>query len=306
MRIPIRGLTVNDICEALDRTPVSDILIESLFLDSGVIAGNLDSGYCPGSTPSARLSNLRTKPYQIGKWRNYSDYVRMVVGYAYCKQAILDLQPPPGWRIPTSTDYYDIFNSMTLSGNFMYGNNSLGNAIKSEVSYSSPSYQFGWNTVHQDIFGFKLNRVPAVTKSRYPDGRTGVDVAEPWGSLGCIDGASVKYITVADVSDVIVLFELVDTVPVGTTKSIGVSLRYLKNDSNDPGYLEDYNGNLYSTVNINGFVLTSENIRSTRTKTGGELVLGDTFPNGSVSWLGNDSNIIGYSNYAINAYGEVI
>lgn len=304
MRIPIRGLTVNDICEALDRNPVSDILIESLFLDSGVIAGNLDSGYCPGATPSARLANLRTKPYQIGKWRNYSDYVRMVVGYAYCKQAVLDLQPPPGWRIPSSTDYYNIFNSMTLSGNFMYGNNSLGNAIKSEVPYSYPSYQFGWNTVHQDIFGFKLNRVPAVMKSRDFNEHTSLNYHSTWGSLGCIDGNDVKYITVEDSSDVIELRELVSTVPRGYILPIGVSLRFMKEDSIDPGYVVDYNGNIYPTININGYIITSENIRSTRTKGGGELVLGDKWPS-PPSWLGSDSNIVGYSN-AASVISEVL
>lgn len=304
MTVPITNIKMSDIASEVDGETSLLKPVSGYFKSPNVIASGLDPGYCPGSTPSARLANLRAKPYQIGKWRNYSNYVRMVVGYAYCKQAVLDLQPPPGWRIPSSTDYYNIFNSMTLSSNFMYGNNSLGNAIKSEVPYSYPSYQFGWNTVHQDIFGFKLNRVPAIVKSRYPDGSTGLGYNSTWGSLGCIDGNDVKYITVEDSNDVIELFELVSTVPIGYTRPIGVSLRFMKEDSIDPGYVVDYNGNIYPTVNINGYIITSENIRSTRAKGGGELVLGDTWPN-VPNWLGSDSNIVGYSK-AASAIAEVL
>lgn len=303
IKIPIKEYSVSDICNVLGILPVSLITTDDLFLSSNVIAQNLDAAYCPGSTPANRLANLRTKPYHIGKWRNYTDYVRMVVGYAYPKEAIknsvssnYELAPPPGWKIPTSTDYYNLFNSMTLSGNFMFGNNHIGNFIKSEVVYSE-TYKFGWENASSDIFGFKLNRVPAVMKSRDPGGQTGLAYHSTWGSLGCIDGGGVKYITVEDGNDIIELFDLVSTVPIGYTRPIGVPLRFMKEDSINPGYVVDYNGNIYPTVDIKGYIITSENIRSTRTKGGGELVLGDAWPS-PPSWLGSDSNIVGYSNVA--------
>ena len=72
MTVPITGFTINDILGELDLPINSSIEIEDLFLTSNITPEGLDAAYCAGATTTAKLNNLRTKPYEIGKWRNYT------------------------------------------------------------------------------------------------------------------------------------------------------------------------------------------------------------------------------------------
>ncbi len=71
MPIPITNLKISDIAEAINMP--SNTSIEDLFLSNNVIEEGLDPAYC------ISLASLRTKPYEIGKWRNYNKDVTAVI-----------------------------------------------------------------------------------------------------------------------------------------------------------------------------------------------------------------------------------
>jgi hypothetical protein len=72
MTVPITGFTINHILDELVMPLNTPTTTEELFLNSNITPDGLDNTYCPGSTPAIKLNNLRTKPYEIGKWRNYT------------------------------------------------------------------------------------------------------------------------------------------------------------------------------------------------------------------------------------------
>lgn len=63
MTVPITDVSIEDIKTELNQPLLNDF--ESLFQSTSVIESGLDPVYCSG------LLDLRTKPYEIGKWRNY-------------------------------------------------------------------------------------------------------------------------------------------------------------------------------------------------------------------------------------------
>ena len=63
MPVPITGFKITDIQAELGESGETDA--EALFLSENVNPTGLDPNYC------VSLASLRTKPYDIGKWRNY-------------------------------------------------------------------------------------------------------------------------------------------------------------------------------------------------------------------------------------------
>jgi hypothetical protein len=71
MPLPINNLKISDIANAINMP--TNTSIEDLFLSSNVIEEGLDPAYC------ISLASLRTKPYEIGKWRNYNKDVTSAI-----------------------------------------------------------------------------------------------------------------------------------------------------------------------------------------------------------------------------------
>ena len=70
MALPISPISTNDIRDVLSVTGPSSF--SALCNNGAVNAAGLDPTYCPGVDPAARLANLRSTPYSIGKFRGYT------------------------------------------------------------------------------------------------------------------------------------------------------------------------------------------------------------------------------------------
>lgn len=71
MAIPISNISISKIADELGLQKNSALSISSIFEDQGISKYGLDPAYCSGLDYDARLANLRTSPYRIGKFRNY-------------------------------------------------------------------------------------------------------------------------------------------------------------------------------------------------------------------------------------------
>ena len=71
MAVPITNMKISHILFELVKPTNQMITINELFNDQNIIASAIDNTYCSGATPNDRLINLKSKPYEIGKWRNY-------------------------------------------------------------------------------------------------------------------------------------------------------------------------------------------------------------------------------------------
>jgi len=70
MALQTSNLKLYDVSMALGEGNYN-ISMYNLFTSLSVNADGLDPNYCPGATPAARLTNLRTTPYNLGKFRGY-------------------------------------------------------------------------------------------------------------------------------------------------------------------------------------------------------------------------------------------
>lgn len=68
--LPTSNLKLSDVAEALDMS-LTNIVMYNVFNHFAVNGDGLNPTYCPGATGAARLTNLRTTPYVLGKFRGY-------------------------------------------------------------------------------------------------------------------------------------------------------------------------------------------------------------------------------------------
>ncbi len=71
MAVPTTNFGIEDIADELFINASDVANTEDLFTYEYIIAEGLDPAYNPESTAAARLAALKTKPYEIGRWRNY-------------------------------------------------------------------------------------------------------------------------------------------------------------------------------------------------------------------------------------------
>ena len=71
MAVPLINFTQSDILYELGEDISLNSSIEGIFNNEFILPSGIDNTYCPGATPELRLANLKSKPYYIGKWRNY-------------------------------------------------------------------------------------------------------------------------------------------------------------------------------------------------------------------------------------------
>jgi hypothetical protein len=75
MTLPTTNFSISEIKTELGIPSQYVNSIRELFQYGGIRKAGLNSTYCPGSSEDDRLSNLRSIPYSIGKWRGYNHSV---------------------------------------------------------------------------------------------------------------------------------------------------------------------------------------------------------------------------------------
>ncbi|MDA3943723.1 MAG: hypothetical protein PF694_09320 [Bacteroidetes bacterium] len=68
--LPTANLKLSDVADALGMSLVN-ISMYAVFNNTAVNGDGLDSTYCAGADAAEKLSNLRTTPYNLGKFRGY-------------------------------------------------------------------------------------------------------------------------------------------------------------------------------------------------------------------------------------------
>jgi len=71
MALPTTNLQLDVIAAALSIS-TSNVVLSGVCISGNVNMYGLDSTYCPGATPSARLSNLQSTPHHQSYFRNYN------------------------------------------------------------------------------------------------------------------------------------------------------------------------------------------------------------------------------------------
>lgn len=160
---------------------------------------------------------------------------------------------PQGWRIPTTTDWNTLISYC--------GGTSLAGGRLKETGYTHWTYP---NTNATDLYGFSArgagNRYVYSDHDDYTAlGVTGIFWALPENTT------THGYIYGFHNNDGIITH--------GTMPKInGASIRFIKNDSVNPGTVSDYDGNIYNTIKIGNQVWTKQNAKVTKTFGGLDVV----------------------------------
>jgi hypothetical protein len=142
MTLPTSNLKLYDVSMALSEGNYN-ISMYNVFTSLSVNAEGLDPNYCPGATPAARLTNLRTTPYTLGKFRGY-DHAAGGSLYAISVSAS-SLSNPCGAPATTMTVYCQ---SATLadavSADHPIYSDTAGTTLANNGWYSDVTDQWYW------------------------------------------------------------------------------------------------------------------------------------------------------------------
>lgn len=155
MAVPITGFKITDIQAELGESGQTDA--ESLMLSENVVPAGLNSTYCSG------LADLRTIPYDIGKFRGYAKPTTVNDLYGVLYNAYVATNPDhniapidpnlsaaQNWRVPKETDMY----SLQTSIGFVHNKLKLDKILIGDPPVNHP----GWKSPNLDaenIFDFR-------------------------------------------------------------------------------------------------------------------------------------------------------
>ena len=219
------------------------------------IYGNNNSGknlnQCFADANGTFDSNYVGGKNSLYNFRNYQNVniISSKFGYlynGYAKSSSNNLAPA-GWHIPTESEWE------TLK---LYLSNNCG-GLKSTISYNAID-TIGWafpNTGASNSTGFSA--LPAGTWLYTGNRFNGVNYKSHFWS-----NSNNEYYLSND------NYSMYDSKPNGLDYRMGLSIRLIKDDSINTGFMSDYDGNFYSTIKIGNQVWMSSNLRTTHFSNG--------------------------------------
>lgn len=204
-------------------------------------------------------------------------------GYLYNGPALTNLAPA-GWRVPTLDDWQDLVDYIDSDGGYEDANDAGGKLKETGTTYwNSP------NTGATNVYLFNGRAGGVRTESGSFVSKL---VSEYfWSSTFNVSGNA----------DAILEYNLASLWCNGSPTSLkgGLSVRWIKTDSTDPGSVTGNDGKIYPTVKIGNQVWTACNIMETKDNTGAAIP-GPTFTNSEWAALTTPAYCI-YENDAANA-----
>lgn len=307
MAVPITNMKISDIVNELGEV-TSNITLRNLHLSPKVIGSGLDPTYCSGADGYERLANLRdlsniggTRELRIGKFRNYETpsvfyklgflYNGNSIYYTSISNSIVHIAIPSGWHLPTELDWLGIIDSIQSGKNFSDNTvlpylRSIYTRLQLSSLGISPNPSWDDMALKYDTYGFKT------LANGY--GVTNDDNIVNWVDVG----NSVRYWSQRSFANVYqaalfnsstdrMSFDLNPGDMAGNQGDTTAyhAIRLFKDDSNDVGYMEDIQGNIYSTVKIGDYVIMAEGLRTTIDRFGNNLYQAfDDTENANVSY----------------------
>jgi len=201
------------------------------------------------------------------------------LGYGYLYNFYAVSQPnfaPEGWHVPTREEWEN-FNGGEIS------NSELGGYLKETGTehWQSP------NTGAIDSFGFTA--LPGGYRYTHGEFYYFGTSARFWSSSLYATAIGVSFYLSHDNTQLSRQYRDIDC---------GLSVRLVKNDSNNPGSLVDVDGNEYPTINISGQIWTSKNWKCTRLNDGTPIekitdnYLWGSAQNAAYCAYNNDENLV--------------
>jgi len=169
--LPTSNLKLYDVSMALGEGN-NNISMYNVFTSGSINAEGLDPNYCPGATPAARLANLQSTPYVLGKFRGYDHSAGSSLN-AILVSVTSAINPCN--TLYTATTVYS--NQTTIAGT--YAAHGLLYSDSSGTTYATSS----WYT-EDEVNWFYWNSASA-TWTNYTVCSSGVlqiEATGPWGS----------------------------------------------------------------------------------------------------------------------------
>jgi len=301
MAVPIVNVKVGDIITELGEQ-IPNIAPRNLHRSPKVRGIGIDPVFCGGDSPYERLYSLQKDP-TIGKFRNYEQFdFSYRGGLMYggdCiyprSSSIPKLHIPTGWRIPTQQDWNNILQAIQPGSNFT--NNTAAHHLRCSynrtdiINFNNLYYQrtgfwlikpgkavpiFEDSILKSDTYNFKA------IASSFIDVFAANSIGSNWFCWSFSDSVSSNTFTLPCVT----LNGNFNYPEAFTTATVGykfqleafngrwvmMPIRLVKNDSNNPGFLEDIEGNIYQTIKIGNTVIMAEGYRCTRNENNQPIV----------------------------------
>lgn len=285
MAVPITNMNVSDILSALGES-TSNVTERNLHLSPNVIGTGLDPTYCSGADGYARLANLRDvanmggiRELRFGKFRNYNPVsVHYKSGYLYNGFCVwpqfgqYGIHVPDGWHIATGNDFLAIINYYEDGNDF--SNNTIAKYLRCTYNPADISYPFAY----KPVWGSGITKYDSDGFKALATGTSNINFDEDpplfvWASIGSLIRFWVDDSYLVNAYPLVQMDSLSDRLSYLYVGFSGppttyngryhfCNIRLVKDDSTDPGFLEDIDGNVYPTIKIGDIVITAESIKT--------------------------------------------
>jgi len=213
-------------------------------------------------------------------WSHTATHGDVKYGYIYNRLAVVDSRnmAPSGWRVATNNDFV-VLNDYLINNGYGYlgSGSDVGKSVASKYgwNYSSTAGDVGNDTLSNNSTGFTA--VAAGWRSIATGFMFSGVYAGLWTQSTHINGFP-QYCTVYYKSNTLNVGITSDS---GTIDQVGMSVRIIKEDSNNPMSVVGNDGKVYPTVKIGNQVWCAVNSAETKYRNGNTI----PYITGQSNWI---------------------